>query len=309
MYSVLRASSTQFIHIRRHDQHVRTWGSHVARQVPWVMLHGWMDVSASFQFLVDQLPSSPFIIAPDWRGFGPTQALGQDHFWFPDNLADLDFLLDHFEAQLGTPRFHLIGHSMGGNVALAYAGIRPNRVGKVVNLEGFGLPSTKPTMAPKRLSRWLDELHALQSGSLELKEYETLDGVVRRLQLNNPRLSLDQAQWLAPLWAGQTAQGRWRILGHPAHKVVNPYLYQTLEMQEILKCIEAPVLSLHAAERDVFKRLGGAYDFDEYLERMKAIKTLTHQEISDCAHMLHHDQPRAVAQAIAPFLASSMTDV
>jgi len=133
--------------------------------------------------------------------------------------------------------------------------------------------------------------------------------VVRRLQLNNPRLSLDQAQWLAPLWAGQTAQGRWRILGHPAHKVVNPYLYQTLEMQEILKCIEAPVLSLHAAERDVFKRLGSAYDFDEYLERMKAIKTLTHQEISDCAHMLHHDQPRAVAQAIAPFLASSMTDV
>lgn len=302
MYCVQRHSNSQFLAIRKHQQHVRTWGQHQDEQTPWLMLHGWMDVSASFQFLVDHLQVSPFIIAPDWRGFGPTQALQQDHFWFPDNLADLDFLLDHFETVLGVKKFHLIGHSMGANVALTYAGVRPSRVDKVVSLEGFGLPGTRPSMAPKRLSRWLDELHALHEGDLDLKAYDHLEGVIRRLQLNNPRLSLDQAQWLAGHWAGAMPDGRLRILGHPAHKVVNPYLYQILEMQEVLKCIEAPVLSLHAKEHDVFKRLGGSYSFEEYLERMTAIKDITHQEIDDCAHMLHHDQPLKVAQAIEAFL-------
>jgi pimeloyl-ACP methyl ester carboxylesterase len=309
MYHVERASSTEFIRLRRHDQHVRTWGSPKSELTPWVLLHGWMDVSASFQFLVDQLQASPFIIAPDWRGFGPTQALAQDQFWFPDYLADLDFLLDHFESKLNTSKFHLIGHSMGGNVALAYAGVRAERVQKVVNMEGFGLASTRPSMAPKRLTRWLNELHALHQGQLDLKEYESLQGVVRRLQLNNPKLSLDQAQWLAPHWAKQTPTGAWQIQGHPAHKVVNPYLYQSQEMQELLKCIEAPVLSLHSSEREVFKQLSNSYHFEEYLERMTALKNITHQEIKDSAHMLHHDQPQAVAQAIELFLMDKHSDV
>ena len=54
---------------------------------------------------------------------------------------------------------NLVGHSLGGNVAAMYAGIRPQRVARLVNLEGFGMPPTRPEQAPKRYARWLDELH------------------------------------------------------------------------------------------------------------------------------------------------------
>ncbi|WP_347251177.1 alpha/beta fold hydrolase, partial [Zoogloea sp.] len=57
------------------------------------MLHGWMDVSASFQFIVDALASDWHVIAPDWRGFGRTEWRG-DAYWFPDYLGDLDAILD-----------------------------------------------------------------------------------------------------------------------------------------------------------------------------------------------------------------------
>jgi pimeloyl-ACP methyl ester carboxylesterase len=43
------------------------------------MMHGWMDVGASFQFVVDALQGDWHVIAPDWRGFGLSQRSG----WIP----------------------------------------------------------------------------------------------------------------------------------------------------------------------------------------------------------------------------------
>ena len=133
---------------------------------PLVLVHGWMDVAASYQFMVDAL-SDAFaagrtIIAPDWRGFGQTTsaegAAQADNFWFPDYLADLDFLLDHYVKDQAVD---LVGHSMGGNVAMIYAGVRPERIHKLVNLEGFGLPAAKPAQSPGRYAKWMDELKSL----------------------------------------------------------------------------------------------------------------------------------------------------
>jgi pimeloyl-ACP methyl ester carboxylesterase len=106
------------------------------------MVHGWMDVGASYQFVVDALTTDRWVVAPDWRGFGLTPSGGADSFWFPDYLADLDALLDLLSPDAPVD---LVGHSMGGNVAMMYAGIRPERIRTLVNLEGFGLPP--PTTA------------------------------------------------------------------------------------------------------------------------------------------------------------------
>src|SRR5258706_374098 len=111
------------------------------------MLHGWMDVSASFQFLVDALRRDWRVIAPDWRGFGLSEWAKSDGYWFPDYFADLDRLLEHFQPDSPAT---LVGHSMGGNVAAMYAGIRPERVAKLVNLEGLGLTGTRAEKAPVR---------------------------------------------------------------------------------------------------------------------------------------------------------------
>ena len=137
MYQPRRIFRNQFVPIRNLRYHVLTWGDPAPGKVPLVMVHGWMDVAASYQFVVDALRDDHYVIAPDWRGYGLTEVPHGDNYWFPDYLADLDFLLDHFSPE--TP-VNLVGHSMGGNIAMLYAGSRPQRIRKLVNLEGFGRP-------------------------------------------------------------------------------------------------------------------------------------------------------------------------
>jgi pimeloyl-ACP methyl ester carboxylesterase len=157
-YAPRRAARRDFHAVRSLRYHVNQWGDATLaapERPPLVLLHGWMDVGASFQFVVDALQQPRYVIAPDWRGFGLTESPGSDCYWFPDYLADLDALLD---ALLPGQTVDLLGHSMGGNIAMIYAGVRPARVRRLVNLEGFGLPESRPEQAPRRYAHWLDEL-------------------------------------------------------------------------------------------------------------------------------------------------------
>ena len=119
MYQEQRRSRSAFVPIRNLRYHVRTWGEPVPGQAPLVMVHGWVDVAASYQFVVDAFAQERWVIAPDWRGYGLTESPAADNYWFPDYLADLDFLIDHFSPEAPVD---LVGHSMGGNVATLYAG-------------------------------------------------------------------------------------------------------------------------------------------------------------------------------------------
>jgi pimeloyl-ACP methyl ester carboxylesterase len=86
----MKPSQSHILNVRGLRYHVRTWGDPGHPQL-W-LLHGWMDVSASFQFLVDALKRDWYVIAPDWRGFGLSEwAAGG--YWFLDYLGDLDVML------------------------------------------------------------------------------------------------------------------------------------------------------------------------------------------------------------------------
>ena len=275
--------------------------------VPLILVHGWMDVAASYQFMVDAF-SSAFaegrtIVAPDWRGFGqtasPVPGRHADSYWFPDYLADLDLLLDHyFKGQA----IDLVGHSMGGNVAMMYAGVRPERVHRLVNLEGFGLAATQPAQAPARYAKWMDELKSLQRGELDLKPYDDVSGVARRLMKTNPRLTLEKANWLASHWSSPDGSGKWQILGDPAHKIANANLYQVEEALAIYRCIRAPVLAVEASDDSLVKWWEGKYTLAQYHERLKEVPSVQVAVVSDAGHMLHHDQPEALAALIEGFL-------
>src|SRR5687767_10798832 len=198
----LRKSESLFFEIRGLRYHVRRWPasstSAGARKV--VLLHGWMDVSASFQFVVDALRGDWDVYAPDWRGYGLTQWGKSDSYWFPDYLADLEKLLDHFASS----SINLVGHSLGGNVATMYAGTRPQRVAKLVNLEGFGLAPTRPEQAPRRYARWLDELHEPP----RLRPYKDFGELAARLAQGNRRLTAERAQFLAQHWGRRSEERR-----------------------------------------------------------------------------------------------------
>jgi hypothetical protein len=264
-----------------------------------------MDVAASWQFMVDAFSEADVqkrpIIAMDWRGYGLTEAPATDSYWFPDYLADMDALLDAISPGQA---IDLVGHSMGGNVVMLYAGARPERISRLVNLEGFGLPTSRPAQAPGRMSQWLDELKAQRQGENNLKPYADAAGVASRLMKTNRRLGQDKADWLAQHWAKPGADGQWQILGDSAHKVVNPYLFHVEEALAMYSRITAPVLAVEASDDSLGQWWKGRYTLEEFHERLRSVPNLTLAVIQDAGHMLHHDQPQELAALIEEFTAA-----
>jgi pimeloyl-ACP methyl ester carboxylesterase len=286
----MRNSESLFLTIRGLRYHVRHWPRAGAPRM--VLLHGWMDVSASYQFMVDALRAEWDVYAPDWRGYGLTAWGTSDSYWFPDYIADLDQLLE--KLQPGDPA-NLVGHSMGGNVAALYAGARPGRVAKFVNLEGFGMPTSNPDQAPERYARWLEELRDPPG----LRPYADFDELASRLRKANPRLSAEKSAFLAQHW-GREEGGKVVLRSDPAHKIVNPVLYRYEEARACWRQVSAPVLWVDAAKSDALKWTH--LDAAGHAERRAAFASLEYVTVQDAGHMLHHDQPEAVARLIEAFL-------
>jgi pimeloyl-ACP methyl ester carboxylesterase len=286
----LKPSQSLFLEIRGLRYHVRRWPGEGARKL--FLLHGWMDVSASFQFLADALRGEWDVYAPDWRGYGLTQWGKSDCYWFPDYIADLDEMLN----VLDSSPVNLVGHSLGGNVACMYAGIRPQRVARLVNLEGFGLKPTHAGEAPKRYARWLEELR----NRPRLRPYKDFEELAKRLRQGNSRLSKEKAEFLARHWGRESGGEGVLLRGDPAHKIVNPLLWRYEEVRACWQQVAAPVLWVDAAESDTLQRMG--LTGEQHAERRAAFRNLRYETIADAGHMLHHDQPQAVARLIEAFL-------
>ncbi|HLX80174.1 MAG TPA: alpha/beta hydrolase [Burkholderiales bacterium] len=287
----MKPSESLFLDIRGLRYHVRHWRGTPGKKI--ILLHGWMDVSASFQFLVDALAPDWDVYAPDWRGYGLTSWSGSDNYWFPDYIGDLDALLAHIQPEAPVK---LVGHSLGGNVGGLYAGIRPERIEKFVNLEGFGMPTTRADQAPKRYARWMDELRETP----RLRPYASYAELADRLQKNNPRLKRERAEFLARHWGKEVEGGEVQLRSDPAHKLINATLYRLDEARACWERVAAPVLWVDAAESETRARM--RLTDTELAERRSAFRSLEHRTVADAGHMLHHDQPEEVARLIEKFL-------
>ena len=315
MYQILRPNYSRFLRIRTHQYHLLEWGQPTPGQPSLLMVHGWMDVGASFQFVVDALESTTLkgrhIIAPDWRGYGRThhvnnaakncQGEDTDNYWIPDYMADLDFLIDAISPDAP---IDLLGHSLGGNVVMSYAGVRPERIRKLINLEGFGMPETQAAQAPTRYAQWMDQLKSHHKGELAMRAYPDLQGVANRLSKTNPRLSPDKAQWLAQHWSARNAQGGYEILGDPAHKIINSQLFRLEEQMALYARLSMPVLAVEASDDSMTGWYKGRYTLAQYHERLKAVPDVRIALIEDASHMLHHDQPEKLAALVSDFLSA-----
>jgi pimeloyl-ACP methyl ester carboxylesterase len=287
----MKTPRSEFIDVRGVQYHCRIWGEPGSPQL--FCLHGWMDASASFQFFVDALAGQWQVIAPDWRGYGLSGWSGADSYWFPDYLGDLDYLLRHYQPESPV---RLVGHSMGGNVASLYAGVRPERVVALVNLEGFGMSAGKPESAPGRFAKWLAELDAGDAA----RDYADFDVLAARMRKNNPHLSADRAYYLARHW-GRESGGRVVLRADPAHKRINPVLYRLEEAEACWRKVVAPVLWIEGAQTDTLTKIG--LTRADIATRKACFARVESHVIENAGHMLHHDQPEQLARLVEGFLA------
>lgn len=287
----MKTDTSVFLDIRGLRYHCRVWGQDGRPRM--FLLHGWMDVSASFQFLVDALRADWQIIAPDWRGYGLSAWGPADCYWFPDYMGDLDRLLAHFEPERPVI---LVGHSMGGNIASMYAGVRPERVAHLVNLEGFGMSRSEPGKAPARYAKWLDQL-ADKPGFRDYADFSELAG---RMRMSNPRLTEARALFLAQHWGRATEGGRVELRSDPAHKLINPVSYQLEEAMACWRNVAAPVLWIDGAESRTMERM--RINSGDHEARKACFRELSAHTVADAGHMLHHDQPERLAELIEAHL-------
>ncbi len=231
MYKPRRLPRSFFLPIRGLRYHVRRWGPEAGE--PLILLHGGRDASATFQFMVDCFERDWGIVAPDWRGHGKSERAPQG-YWFPDYLADLDAILEALFPGQPVP---LVGHSLGGNAACTYAGLRPGRVSRLVSLDGFGLPDLGPQAAPAQLQRWLA---GWREPPPPHKTYASVADMAARLRQANPRLDEAKSLFLASGLSERLADGRFTWDFDPRHRAPFATLHRRAEWAACLALVRAP---------------------------------------------------------------------
>jgi len=290
----MQPSRSEFLDNRGVRLHIRRWGRADAPTL--FLLHGWMDVSASWQFVVDALTKDWNIVAPDWRGFGQSQWLNRPYF-FAEHMGDLAAIIDRYAPDEAV---RIAGHSMGGILGTLYAGIRPQRVQRLVSLEGIGIAPTTADMAPARYRQWLEQLEEPP----RMHAYADRQAFARRLLKSDPYLTEVRAEFLsrhlARIGDGTNRQGEARhgVIwnGDPWHKATSPYLFRLEESMAIWREVACPVLWISGRQswvvRDFAARPG------DWEARRACFADIRESWIDDTDHMLHHDQPEQVAALI-----------
>jgi len=284
------ASVSRFATVHGRTLHLRTWGDPGAPLL--LLLHGAMDSSASFQFVVEHLPPGRYCVAPDWVGSGRSEQI-YGH-WFPDCLADLDAILETLSPGHAAD---LVGHSRGGNVACLYAGARPGRVARLMTIEGLGFSfaSGEPDDAVNACTAWLDQ----QCTRRPPRAYDTLAQVAESLQRNNPRLTPERARFLASEWTLMGQDGRLRLatVFFPREKEGVPV--SVPQAMAYWRRITAPVRYVSGALSNFTKLC--LEKPEEYARRRACFADWSEVEIPEAGHMLLFDQPERVAREIARF--------
>lgn len=253
------------------------------------LLHGLLDNGAGFEPLARALPEGWRLVAPDWRGHGDSEA-APGGYWFPDYVADLDALV---RQESEREPITLIGHSMGGQAASLYAGLRPDRVRHLICLDSLQVPATSPEHLRERYRAWLDA----ESEPPAPRRYDSLEALAERIGRRYPELAEGAVAWLADIWSRPDGDGV-RLAVDPRHFLPFPIAFHPEEAMAVWSRVEAPVLCLD----------GGASPAREWLSaearsrRRDAFADCTERSVPDAGHMLHMQCPAETAAAITAFV-------
>lgn len=210
---------------------LKAWGSHDG--TPTLGLHGWLDNAGTFDKLAPQLHDLNFR-AIDMAGHGLSdhRPLGS-HYYITDYLADAIAIADALE----WPSFNLIGHSLGANVALMLAGVFPERIKKLVLIEGFGPHTRPPSVAASQLRSAFAKMRTYRPERQLV--YESWDAIVKKRMVGGTVVNYQAAEILCQRGTKEV-EGGWVWRSDPRLRYSSPLRFPEEEIQSVVSAVTAP---------------------------------------------------------------------
>ncbi len=285
----------------RGDYHVRgmrlayhTWGAPTSPAV--LVLHGFMDHGRAYAPAIDLLERDFFVIAPDLRGHGLSEWVGDGGYYhFYDYFFDVGALLRELEVE----RFSIVGHSMGGSVSTGFAALNAARVERVMLLEGMGPPFSKLEDTVTRLVQWSEALQwdrvsgDVASRRAKRRAMKDEEDAASKLRGMNPRLDPEIALRLASTFTEPAPDGGVVWCYDPLHRTPAAKPFVEEEARAYWSALTMPVLSLYGEHGWAPDRLD---------DRHAAVADLRTGTVRGAGHNIHHDKPATVARLIDGFI-------
>jgi pimeloyl-ACP methyl ester carboxylesterase len=258
-------------------------------EIPVLALHGWLDNAASFDRLVPRLDGLR-VVALDLPGHGRSDHLpvGSGHHfvdWVPVVIEAAD--------ALGWERFSLLGHSMGAGISTLVPSAIPDRVEKLVLVEGFGPLADPPDDAPAGLAKALEQEARVPTE--EPRVFPSMDTAAKARQRNSD-LDPDSA-WLLMERGTERVGDGYRVTHDLRLKTRSRARFTEEQVLAFLSSIPCPVLAIRATQ-------GWPFPHDVVETRKQAISDLRVMEV-DGGHHVHLTNPERVAPLVADFLRGS----
>jgi pimeloyl-ACP methyl ester carboxylesterase len=271
--------------------HYVDWGNPEAP--PLLLIHGGRDHCRNWDWVARELRNDYHVIAPDLRGHGDSQWITGGTYNTLDYVYDIAQLVH----QLELAPLKIVAHSMGGNIGLRYTGIYPDKVEKIVAIEGLGLsPRMLEEMRKRKIEEsmrgWISQMRKL-SGR-QTRRYASLNEAAARMQEANPHLAADQAWHLTLHGVNQNEDGTfsWKfdnyIHGFPSVGMGHQ------ETQQILGNISCPTLLVYGAESDASNPAEDG--------RVGVFRNARVESVADAGHWVHHDQLEVFMGLLGEFL-------
>lgn len=248
---------------------------------PLVLVHGGRDHARSWDWTAEALREDYHVIAMDHRGHG-------DSDWVSDGVysaGDMVYDLAQLVHQLGVGPVRMVAHSMGGNVALRYAGAFPDMVTKLVAIEGLG-PSPeyrakqRAVPYPERLAEWIEKKR--KAAGRTPRKYESIEAAFARMIEENAYLTEEQARHLTVHGVNRNEDGTysWKFDPHlnvwPVEDIGDEFV------EALWAAITSPTLLLYGADSWASNPAKDG--------RIAHFSTASVIEFEKAGHWLHHDQ-------------------
>jgi pimeloyl-ACP methyl ester carboxylesterase len=264
--------------------HVTDWGN--AAAPPLILLHGGRDHSRSWDLIARALRPHFHVMAPDLRGHGDSEWAKGSSYTLSDHIYDLTPL-----ASAGRETV-LVGHSFGGMISLAFAGTFPERVSRLVALDGAFLPSPSSSPIDVQVAKWIAQLDSISRS--KIRRFRDVAEAAERMAAHNKRLTAEQALHLARHAVRPNADGTFSWKYDPCQRAQAPYRLSHDDYTTLWSRIACPVLLLSASESFIPDSAKAG--------RLRHFKQVEHQILAGAGHWLHHDEPEEVLAALRSFL-------